>query len=336
VRKKPLSRQVVVVAGGSYGLGRAIAAAAARRGADVVVGARTEEALAGAMRDVEAAGAHGLAIETDVSDRKQVQALVDSAVERFGRIDSYVANAMVTVYAEAHDLEEEELRRVFDVNFFGGVFGYWEALPHLRDSQGTFVQIASALSYRGIPLQAAYCSTKAALRTFLETARVEQAKQRSGVAISVVLPGAINTPQFDRARQKLGLQPQPIPPIYQPEPFAEAVVRCCERPVRELPLGWGAQKLLWGQKLSPRTGDLVLLRSGWKGQNTGEPKPTDAPDNLFEPMPGDPGAHGRFDDRSRATTAWTWLRLRRAPIGAGLALGTMALLATRPGRFPTR
>jgi NAD(P)-dependent dehydrogenase (short-subunit alcohol dehydrogenase family) len=336
VRKKPLSRQVVVVAGGSYGLGRAIATAAARRGADVVVGARTEEALAGAMRDVEAAGARGLAVETDVSDRSQVQALVDSAVERFGRIDSYVANAMVTVYAEAHDLVDEELRRVFDVNFFGGVYGYWAALPHLRDSQGTFVQIASALSYRGIPLQAAYCSTKAALRTFLETARVEQAKQRSGVAISVILPGAINTPQFDRARQKLGLQPQPIPPIYQPEPFAEAVVRCCERPVRELPVGWGAQKLLWGQKLSPRAGDLVLLRSGWKGQNTGEPKPTDAPDNLFEPMPGDPGAHGRFDGRSRATTAWTWLRLRRAPIGAGLALGTMALLASRPGRFPTR
>jgi NAD(P)-dependent dehydrogenase (short-subunit alcohol dehydrogenase family) len=288
------------------------------------------------VRAVEAAGSRALAVETDVGDRKQLEALVDAAVERFGRIDSYVANAMVTVYAEAHDLEEEELRRVFDVNFFGAVYGYWAALPHLRDSQGTFVQIASALSYRGIPLQAAYCSTKAALRTFLESARVEQAKQRSGVAISVILPGAINTPQFDRARQKLGLQPQPIPPIYQPEPFAEAVVRCCERPVRELPVGWGAQKLLWGQKLSPRAGDLVLLRNGWQGQHTGEPKPTDAPDNLFEPLPGDPGAHGRFDDSSRRTTAWTWLRLRRATIGAGLALGTMALLASRAGRFPTR
>jgi NAD(P)-dependent dehydrogenase (short-subunit alcohol dehydrogenase family) len=336
VRKKPLSRQVVVVAGGSYGLGRAIVAAAARRGATVVVGARGKDGLDGAARDVEAAGARMLAIEADISDRNQVQELADRAAKRFGRIDTWIANGMVTVYAEAHRLEDDELRRVFDVNFFGGVYGYWAALPYLRDSRGTFVQIASALSYRGIPLQAAYCSTKAALRTFFETARIEQRKERSGVDISVILPGAINTPQFDRARQKIGLQPQPIPPIYQPEPFAEAVVHCCERPIRELPIGWGAQKLLWGQKLSPRAGDLVLLRNGWKGQHTGEPKPQDSPDNLFEPMPGDPGAHGRFDDRSRATTAWTRLRLRRGAIGAGLALASMGLLAIRSDRFPIR
>jgi NAD(P)-dependent dehydrogenase (short-subunit alcohol dehydrogenase family) len=320
-RKKPLEQQVVVIAGGSYGLGRAIARAAAERGATVVVGARTREALDGAVADAERVGAEAIAVETDVTDRKQVEALVEAAVDRFGRIDTYVANAMVTVYAEAHDLAEDELRRVFDVNFFGGVYGYWAALPYLRVSRGTFVQIASALSYRGIPLQAAYCSTKAALRTFFESARVEQEKQRSGVSISVILPGAINTPQFDRARQKLGLQPQPVPPIYQPEPFAEAVVHCCERPIRELPLGWGAQKLLWGQKLSPRAGDLVLLRNGWKGQHTDEPKPKDSPDNLFSPLPGDPGAHGRFDDSSRATTAWTWLRLKRCAIGGAVVAG---------------
>jgi NAD(P)-dependent dehydrogenase (short-subunit alcohol dehydrogenase family) len=320
-RKKPLEQQVVVIAGGSYGLGRAIARAAAERGATVVVGARTREALDGAVADAERVGAEAIAVEADVTDRKQVEALVEAAVDRFGRIDTYVANAMVTVYAEAHDLAEDELRRVFDVNFFGGVYGYWAALPYLRVSRGTFVQIASALSYRGIPLQAAYCSTKAALRTFFESARVEQEKQRSGVSISVILPGAINTPQFDRARQKLGLQPQPVPPIYQPEPFAEAVVHCCERPIRELPLGWGAQKLLWGQKLSPRAGDLVLLRNGWKGQHTDEPKPKDSPDNLFEPLPGDPGAHGRFDDRSRPTTAWTWLRLKRGAIGGAVVAG---------------
>jgi NAD(P)-dependent dehydrogenase (short-subunit alcohol dehydrogenase family) len=336
VRKKPLSEQVVVVAGGSYGLGRAIAAAAAARGATVVVGARGRDALEGAVRDVEAAGSRVLALETEVADRGQVQALADRAADQFGRIDTWIANAMVTVYAEAHRLEDDELRRVFDVNFFGGVYGYWEALPYLRDSRGTFVQIASALSYRGIPLQAAYCSTKAALRTFFESARVEQRKEQSGVDISVILPGAINTPQFDRGRQRMGFQPQPVPPIYQPEPFAEAVLRCCERPVRELPIGWGAQKLLWGQKLSPRAGDLVLLRNGWDAQHTGEPKAQDSPDNLFGSMPGDPGAHGRFDDRSRRSTAWTWLRLRRARLGAAATLGTIGLLAGRSGRFPTR
>jgi len=327
-RKKALSEQVVVIGGGSYGLGRAIAERAAARGAKVVIGARTQEALDDAAVD--------LAVETDVSDRAQVERLVAAAVERFGRIDTYIANAMVTVYAEAHRLEDDELRRVFDVNFFGGVYGYWSALPHLRESRGTYIQIASALSYRGIPLQAAYCSTKAALRTFFESARTELEKANAGVDISVILPGAINTPQFDRARQKMGLQPQPVPPIYQPEPFADAVLHCCERPVRELPIGWGAQKLLWGQKLSPRAGDLVLLRNGWKGQHTEDLKPTDSPDNLFEPMPGDPGAHGRFDERARGTTAWTWLRLHRGRLGAALGLGTMGLLAGLSGRYPPR
>ena len=325
-----------MIGGGSYGLGRAIAVAAARRRAKVVVGARTREALDGTLRDIEAAGGEGLVVETDVADRQQVEGLVTAAVERFGRIDTYIANGMVTVYAEAHRLEDDELRRVFDVNFFGGVYGYWAALPHLRTSRGTFIQVASALSYRGIPLQAAYCSTKAALRTFFEAARVELEKERAGVDVSVILPAAINTPQFDRARQKMGLQPQPVPPIYQPEPLAEAVVRCCERPIRELPVSWGAQKLLWGQKLSPRAGDYILLRNGWKGQHTSEPKPQGSPDNLFDVLPGDPGAHGRFDDRSRETSAWTSLRLHRGRIGAAVALGTMGLLAGRSGRFPTR
>jgi NAD(P)-dependent dehydrogenase (short-subunit alcohol dehydrogenase family) len=327
-RKKPLSEQVVVIGGGSYGLGRAIAEAAARKGAQVVIGARTREALDAAAVD--------LALETDVADRSQVERLVETAVERFGRIDTYIANAMVTVYAEAHRLEDDELRRVFDVNFFGGVYGYWASLPHLRESRGTFIQIASALSYRGIPLQAAYCSTKAALRTFFESARVELEKEHAGVDVCVILPSAINTPQFDRARQRMGLQPQPVSPIYQPEPFAEAVVHCCELPARELPIGWGAQKLLWGQKLSPRAGDLVLLRTGWRGQHTDELKPTDSPDNLFDVMPGDPGAHGRFDDRARNTTAWTWLRLHRGAVGAALGLGTMGLLAGLRGRFSPR
>jgi short-subunit dehydrogenase len=142
-----------------------------------------------------------------------------------------------------------------------------------------------------------------------QSARVEEQKAGTGVAISLVLPGAINTPQFDRARQKLGYQPEPIPPIYQPEPFAEATLHCAEHPVRELPISWGAQRLLWGQKLSPRAGDWVLRRKGWKAQHTAEPKPLDAPDNLFDTLPGDPGAHGRFDRQARGSTLWTRLRL---------------------------
>jgi NAD(P)-dependent dehydrogenase (short-subunit alcohol dehydrogenase family) len=307
--KRPLSEQVIVVTGASSGLGRAIARKAGERGAKVVVTARTQEALANCVSEIERAGSEALAVPADVTDQVQVERVVAQAVERFGRIDTYVANAIVTVYAEVDRLEPEELRRVWEVNFFGVVYGYWAALPHLRAARGTFLHVSSALAYRGIPLQAAYCSTKAGLRAFLESARVEEQKAGTGVAVSLVLPGAINTPQFDRDRQKIGFQPQPVPPIYQPEPFAEATLHCAEHPLRELPVGWGAQKLLWGQKLSPRAGDWLLRRMGWTSQHTEEPKPLDSPDNLFAVLPGDPGAHGRFDGRARESTIWTRLRL---------------------------
>src|SRR5581483_25609 len=255
-RKTPLSQQVVVVTGASAGLGRAVARLAGSRGAKVVVTARDAEGLDGCVRELEELGTEGHAVQADMAVLDDVHRLVEEAVDRFGRIDTFCANAMVTVYEEARDLKPDELRRVMDVNFFGGVNCYQVSLPHLIETRGTYVQVASALSYRGIPLQAAYCSSKAALRTFFETARVEHMKHDIPVDVSVVLPGAINTPQFDMARQYVGKQPQPVPPIYEPEPFAEGVVHCFEHPIRELPLGWGAQKLLWGQKLSPRAGDL--------------------------------------------------------------------------------
>jgi NAD(P)-dependent dehydrogenase (short-subunit alcohol dehydrogenase family) len=309
VRKKPLSEQVLVVTGASSGLGRAIARLAGERRAKVVVTARNPEALDNCVAEIERAGSEALAVPADCAAQEQVERVVALAMEHFGRIDTYVANAIVTVYSEVARLEPDELRRVIDVNFFGVAYGFWASLPHLRESRGTFLHVSSALAYRGIPLQGAYCASKAGLRAFLESARVEEQKAGTGVAVSLVLPGAINTPQFDRDRQKIGYQPQPVPPIYQPEPFAEATLRCAEQPVRELPISWGAQKLLWGQKLSPRAGDWVLRRTGWKSQHTGELKPVDAPDNLFDTLSGDPGAHGRFDNRSRGSTVWTRLRL---------------------------
>src|SRR3954447_19725650 len=319
--KKPLSEQVVVVTGGSPGLGRAIARVAAHRGARVVVAARGDDALKATVAEL---GPGSVAVEADVSSFADCRRIVERAVEACGRIDTFCANAMVTVYQEARSLEPEELRRVLDVNFLGAVQCYWASLPHLIETRGTFAHVSSALAYRGIPLQAAYCSSKAAGRAFFESARVEHRKHGIPVAITLTLPGAINTPQFEVARQYIGKQPQPVPPIYEPEPFAEAVVHTFEHPVRELPISWGAQKLLWGQKLSPRAGDLVLLRNGWKGQHTGEDKPVGSPDNLFEPLPGDHGARGRFTSRSRPTTAWTSLRLRR------WLVGTAAVAAVAP------
>jgi NAD(P)-dependent dehydrogenase (short-subunit alcohol dehydrogenase family) len=307
--KKSLHEQVIVVTGASSGVGRAIARAAGEQGAKVVVAARGEEGLTAAVEEIERAGSEAFAVPGDLAEQEQNDELVRRSLERFGRIDTFVANAIVTVYAEVEELEPDELRRVMDVNFFGVAYGFWAALPALKESRGTFLHVSSALAYRGIPLQAAYCSSKAAARTFLESARVELQKHRYDVAVSLVLPGAINTPQFDRDRQKLGKQPQPVPPIYEPEPYAAAVLHCAEKPIRELPVSWGAQKLLWGQKLSPRAGDWMLRRIGWKKQHTGEDKPVDSPDNLFETLPGDPGAHGRFDAQAKGSSAWTTLRL---------------------------
>jgi NAD(P)-dependent dehydrogenase (short-subunit alcohol dehydrogenase family) len=320
--KRPLSEQVLVVTGASSGIGRAVARAAGARGAKVVVSARNAGALEAAVAEIEAAGGEGLAVAGDAAKDGEAESVCARAVERFGRIDTVVASVMVTVYAEVERLELEELARVLDVNFLGRVRLYRAALPHLRASRGTFVDVNSALAYRGLPLQAAYCASKAAARTYFESARVEEEKKRSGVDVCLVLPGAFNTPQFDRARQKIGLQPQPVPPIYQPELAADAILHCAERPERELPVAWGAQKLLWGQKVSPRAGDLVLLRNGWTGQTTGERKAVDSPDNLWETIPTDPGAHGRFDQPARATSAWTVARLRLGKIGGVVALAT--------------
>jgi NAD(P)-dependent dehydrogenase (short-subunit alcohol dehydrogenase family) len=323
--KSPVSQQVLVVSGGSSGIGRALARAAGGRGAKVVVSARNAEALDEAVREIEAAGGEGLAVVGDATSQVDAESLCARAVERFGRIDTFVASVMVTVYAEVEQLEPEELRRVLDVNFLGRANAYRAALPHLKASRGTFIDVNSGLAYRGIPLQAAYCASKAAGRAYFEAARVELEKQKAGVDLCLILPGGINTPQFDRGRQKLGLQPQPVPPIYQPEIVAAAILHCAERPQRELPVTWSAQKLLWGQKLSPRAGDLVLLRSGWRDQTTGEPKPVDSPDNLWETVPGDPGAHGRFGDRVKASSRWTDARLRLGKPGSMALLGLAAV-----------
>jgi NAD(P)-dependent dehydrogenase (short-subunit alcohol dehydrogenase family) len=291
----------------------------------VVVSARNVEALAAAAAEVEAAGGEAIAVAADATSADDNERLCAQAVERFGRIDSFVCSIMVTVYAEITELDADELRRVMEVNFLGRYHAYRAALPHLQASRGTFVDLSSGLAYRGIPLQAAYCASKAAGRVFFESARVEQEKHGTGVDISLVLPGGVNTPQFDRARQKLGRQPQPVPPIYTPELVAAAVLHCCERPQRELPVTWASQKLLWGQKLSPRAGDLVLLRNGWEGQTTGEPKPVGSPDNLFETIPGDPGAHGRFDAQAKASSRWTEARIRLGKTGSVAALAAPVL-----------
>lgn len=322
MRKRPLAEQVVVVSGGSSGVGRAVVRLAAGRGARVVVAARGPDGIGAAVREAEALGAEALGVTGDVASVEDCERLLAESVSRFGRVDSIVAAAFASVYAEFERVEPDELRRVLDVNFHGKANLLRAGLPHLRASRGTFVDVNSALAYRGIPLQSGYCASKAAFRTLLESARTELERDGAGVDLSVLLPGAIDTPHFDRVRQKLGLQPMPVPPIYEPEVIAAAALHCCERPIRELPVTWGGQKLLWGQKLAPRVVDAVLRRTGWDSQTTGEPKPVGAPDNLFDVLPGDPGERGRFSAGARRSSAWTSARLA-APVSAAI-LGLVA------------
>jgi NAD(P)-dependent dehydrogenase (short-subunit alcohol dehydrogenase family) len=327
--KRPLAEQVVVITGASSGLGRAVARLLGRRHASVVCAGRNPDALDAAVQEVENAGGEAFSFEFDAASEDECHQLVERTVDAFGRIDSFVRSHMVSVFGGVDQLRGDELRRVTEVNFLGSVYCFAAALPHLRESHGTFVDVNSGLAYRGLPLQAPYCASKAALRTFLEAARVELEHEGADVDVCVLLPGAINTPHFDRVRQKLGVQPQPVPPIYQPEAFAEVVVHCCEHPYRELPIGWGVQKALWAQKAAPRVVDRRLRRTAWRSQTTGEPKPVDSPDNLFETLPGDPGARGRFDAKARSHTAWTMLRLHPtlATAAAVLGLGVPAAVA---------
>jgi NAD(P)-dependent dehydrogenase (short-subunit alcohol dehydrogenase family) len=330
-RKKPVSEQVVVVTGASSGLGRAIARAAAERGAKVVVTARNEEALSNAVSEIERAGSEGLSVPADCTEQDQVERVVAQAIERFGRIDTYVANAIVTVYAEAERLTPEELRRVMDVNFFGTVYGYWAALPHLRASKGTFLHISSALAYRGIPLQAAYCGAKHAIQGFMDSLRTELLHDRSHVHVTMVQMPALNTPQFRWVKTRLPRMPQPVPPIFQPEVAAEAIHWAANHRRRELYVGMPTVEAIVGDKVASGFADWYLARTGFDSQQTAEPDDHARPCNLWDPVPGDHGAHGVFDGRASARCPELWIGTHRGELSLAGALAAAAavLMAAR-------
>jgi NAD(P)-dependent dehydrogenase (short-subunit alcohol dehydrogenase family) len=299
-REKAQTRQVVVITGASAGVGRATAIAFASRGWAVGLIARGEQGLAGAVQDVEEAGGEALAIQADVADPDAVFAAADAVVAEWGRIDVWVNNAMVTIYAPAEAVKPEEFRRVTEVTYLGQVHGTLAALRHMRKAgQGTIVQIGSALAYRSIPLQSAYCAAKAAIRGFTDSLRSELIHDGSAIRLTMVHLPAVNTPQFDWARNRMPRRLQPVPPIHQPEVVADAIYRAARAAPRELWVGRPTMQAIIGQKLAPGLLDLLAARSAWDGQMTGERKRAGRPDNLFEPVARDAGAEGRFGRRSR-------------------------------------
>ena len=327
------SGEVIVITGASGGIGRATARAFARPSVRIALLARGERGLAEAQREVEAAGAEALAIRTDVADSEQIERAAAQIEERWGVIDVWVNNAMATVFGPIASLSPAELRRATEVTYLGAAYGAMAALKRMRPrNRGVIVQVGSALAYRAIPLQAAYCAAKFALRGFTDSLRSELVHDRSRVHVTMVHLSAFNTPQFDWARNLVGKRTQPVPPIFQPELAAEAIVWAARHRRREVYVGWPAVKAVTANKLAPGLLDRVLANGGYSGQITDEPLADDACENLYEPCDTNPGAHGRFDHLARERS-WQWeFTKRRGAILLGAVLLAGGLAATRAMR----
>jgi NAD(P)-dependent dehydrogenase (short-subunit alcohol dehydrogenase family) len=331
---RPLKNQVVVITGASSGIGRATALELARRGARVAVAARDGEALDALARslDMNQGGGVALAVTTDVTDFESVRRLAHWTRERFGRIDTWINNAAESLYATVEDTTPDEYRRLFEVNFLGMVHGVLAALPIFREQGGGhLVHVGSALSYRGVPYQAAYSATKHALKALTEVLRVELKSTLPDAAVSLVLPGSIDTPLFENARSKIGTLPKGFPPVYAPEVVARVIARVCERPRREVLVGSGAKGLAWAQRLSPALVDWMLVRKhrGFRLQESG--LRDDGLDNFRGPLRDRSRLRGRQPARNFSVTTEAPLRRASMAVVASAALGAAAYWAARRG-----
>jgi short-subunit dehydrogenase len=309
-----------------------VARAFGREGARVALVARTRDALENAASEITAAGGEALVLPLDLAEASAVERAADEVAARWGGIDVWVNDAMVSVFSPVAEMRADEYRRVTEVNYLGTVHGTLAALRHMRGRDaGTIVQVGSALAYRSIPLQSAYCASKAAIRGFTDALRCELAHDRSRIRVTMVQLPAVNTPQFEVVRNRLPAHARPVPPVYQPETIAEGILWAAERAPRELWIGWSTWKAIVGQRLIPGLLDRYLARMAWDAQTTDlAPKPT--ADNVDAPLPGDRGSRGIFGGIARRGSVELWLRMHRgalalaaAATAAGVALSGRAL-----------
>jgi NAD(P)-dependent dehydrogenase (short-subunit alcohol dehydrogenase family) len=315
--------EVVVVTGASAGVGRATVRAFARRGASLGLMARGHEGLEAARQDVEALGGRGLVIPTDVAHADQVEAAAAAVEDTFGPIDIWINNAMVSVFSPAKEMTPAEYKRVTDVTYLGYVYGTLAALRRmLPRNRGMIVQVGSALAYRGIPLQSAYCGAKHAVEGFTESIRCELLHDGSDVKITMVQLPAMNTPQFSWVKSRLPRKPRPVPPIYQPEVAADVILRAARHYRREWYVGGSTALAITANKIAPGLGDWYLAQRGYEAQQYDGLADPDRPNNLYEPLPEDHGAHGEFGTEASATSLQVWLsRHRQWLLIAGTILG---------------
>jgi len=332
-------RKIVVVTGAGAGVGRATASVFARNGCDVALLSRDPDRLETAATELRAMGVRALAIPTDVADAAAVNAAADRVEAELGPIDVWVNVAMATVFAPVHLLTPEEFQRGTAVTYLGQVHGTMAALRHMRPrNRGAIVCVGSALAYRSVPLQSVYCGAKFAIRGFLGALRSELYHDRIKVTVTEVDLPAVNTPQFDWARNKMGRKAQPVPPIYQPEVPARAIYFGAFHPRRQIWVGFPTVKAILGNRVAPGLIDRYLAEAGYTGQLTDQPSDPWAPGNLFAPVPGPYGAHGRFDDRAR-TGSWEMFTSRHryaaAVVAAAGVLAGVGMLMRRLQWRPT-
>jgi len=328
---RPLSDQVVVITGASQGIGRETALQMARRRASLVLAARNEEALLELAVQVERLGGQAETVVTDVAEYEQVERLAQRAVDRFGRIDTWVNNAAVSIYATVEQLEPDEMERLVQVNLLGQMYGSKVAVAHMKPrGEGTIINIGSALSERAIPLQSAYVASKHAVQGFTEALRLELIHESAGIDVVLILPSSINTPLFNFARSKLGVQPMPVPPVYEPRVVAEAICHAAEHGGREIVAGGWGKLLIIGQQLSGSLLDRYMLQGGRSFEQQKTSRPDDARDNLFDPSSGAGSTTGEFGEGSKSTSLYTtYLELhpnRKRFVVTALLVGALAFI----------
>ncbi len=318
--------EIVVITGASAGIGRATVREFARHGAHIGLIARGIDGLEGAKREVEAAGGKALVLPLDVADTGKMEAAAEEVENKLGPIDIWVNNAMASVFSPIKEMTAEEFKRVTDVTYLGYVYGTLAALKRMlpRD-RGTIVHVGSALAYRSIPLQAAYCASKHAVLGFFASLRTELLHDHSNVHTTMVQMPALNTPQFGWVKSRLPRKAQPVPPIYQPEVAARAIYYAAHHPERrEYYPAWSAVKAIFGNKLVPSLADRYLARKGYDSQQHDGREDPNRANNLWEPVPGDHGAHGSFSDRARKHSTELWLETHVGWLAAAAVLGVAA------------
>lgn len=330
MKLKPINEQVIVITGASSGIGLATAQEAAKRGARVVLASRDVQDIEKAADGIWAAGGKALAVVADVGDQGAMEGLAQEAVREFGRIDTWVNNAGVSIYGQLEEVPLDDAHQLFRTNYWGVVHGSLAALPHLKQNGGTLINVGSELSETALPLQGHYAASKHAVKAFTDTLRMELHHEGAPVLVTLIQPAAIDTPYPEHAMNYLGVEPTHMPPVYAPEVVAEAIIACAQSPHRNLRVGGAAKMFTMIEKTAPVLGDRMKERTAFEGSRTTKPPKDD--DTLYAPRPGDGRVRGSYEGHVASTSLYTKAALNpiKAVIGAAaLGLGLAAVLHAR-------